>query len=487
MRLESAWRWLGAACLWLAPALPARAVEAIAVHQRPQIDGILVEWGAPERIAIAPGGPQVGVRGAFSGGEDHEADLYLMWDAQFLYAALAVVDDVADVEWVAPGEHVWQGPAGERQDKMFYYDHLKVFLRGPEQALGYNAWVAPTYGARGPYVWGGRQQAPALENLPVLVGSARKEKTYTYELAFPWSWLEVHPQPEMELEALFLLPDGDLPGLEVRQKVAQGNKWVWWQGKIQLKGEPPGLKAPSRRQVVEEIERAAQAIALPEIRPRQEPQAQEVAVAQEEETAKPEPAEEGAAVKGGEALAKEEQTQPGPTMPALRAQLNRQRLARQALQEAPDWVRALNQDQEVSAVQVDSLYHRLKTTLQRLAESRINSRTDGLVMDMAEYAGTWRTQAQTFLQRLLAALIADVGERDGQARRKIVEAAAEAGVEAQRAIELMGELCRQALKVYEEGKVAASDDLIDRARHKAGLSLEEARALLAILVRDWGA
>ena len=99
---------------------------------------MLVDWGAPARIAIVAGGDRVGLRGAFAGDTDHEADVYLMWDATYIYVAVAVVDDIVDVGRIAPAEKEWRGPSGERKDMMFYYDHLKVFLRGPEQPLGHN-------------------------------------------------------------------------------------------------------------------------------------------------------------------------------------------------------------------------------------------------------------------------------------------------------------------------------------------------------------
>ena len=63
---------------------------------------------------------------------------------------------------------------------------------------------------------------------------------------------------------------------------------------------------------------------------------------------------------------------------------------------------------EVSLGQVDSLYYRLTHSLARLTADRINARTDGLVMDLAEYAGTWRAQARHFLQKLLAKTLADL-------------------------------------------------------------------------------
>ena len=67
-------------------------VAVLSIADRPEIDGILTEWGAPERISIVPGGDRVGVRGAFNGETDHEADIYLMWDADYIYIAVAVVD-----------------------------------------------------------------------------------------------------------------------------------------------------------------------------------------------------------------------------------------------------------------------------------------------------------------------------------------------------------------------------------------------------------
>ena len=42
----------------------------------------------------------------------------------------------------------------------------------------------------------------------------------------------------------------------------------------------------------------------------------------------------------------------------------------------------------------------------------------------------------------------------------------------------MWALCRQTLDVYEDGKVALSESLLDRARRRAKLSADETRALL---------
>ena len=152
--------------------------------------------------------------------------------------------------------------------------------------------------------------------------------------------------------------------------------------------------------------------------------------------------------------------------------------------QAPAWVRALNEDRELSPAQIDSLYYRLTQTLQRLTSENINTRTDGLVMDMAEYAGTWRAQAQSFLQKLLANTLADVDGGAGRLQPMIAAAATAAGVDGDKAVRLVQALCSQTLKVYKGGKVALSESLVDKARRRAKLSQDETRALLVALARE---
>ena len=69
--------WAAWASLMAVGAGGAEPVAVVPVGYKPTLDGILVEWGAPERIGLVPGGERVGVRGAFTGSADHEADLYL--------------------------------------------------------------------------------------------------------------------------------------------------------------------------------------------------------------------------------------------------------------------------------------------------------------------------------------------------------------------------------------------------------------------------
>ena len=89
--------------------------------------------------------------------------------------------------------------------------------------------------------------------MPVEAGGARRDQLYTFEVGIPWRWLGLYPQPDMVLDALFLLPDSDRPAEELRNKVRQSNKWIWWQGKVQLKGQPLGLRQLPKEQVIAEI------------------------------------------------------------------------------------------------------------------------------------------------------------------------------------------------------------------------------------------
>ncbi len=471
--------WAAWASLLAVGADGAEPVAVVPATPKPTLDGILVEWGAPERIGLVPGGERVGVRGAFTGSADHEADLYLMWDADYVYVAAAVVDDIVDAQQIPPDKSEWRGPSRERKDAMFYYDHLKIFLRGPEQPLGHTIWLSPADGT--PYLWGGMQRQKPTELVPVKAGGALREQLYTFEVGIPWRWLGLYPQPDMVLDALFLLPDSDLPNEELRDKVRQSNKWIWWQGKVQLKGQPPGLRQLPKQEVMAEIAEKTREITVPKVALREEraeekePEQQDsVAVEKSPVAPRETPAQ---AASGDSGPSRSQEAVQTESVPTIRSRLNRSLLAKR--HPAPDWVRALNDDAEVSRGQVDSLYYRLTHSLARLTADRINARTDGIVMDIAEYAGTWRAQAQHFLQKLLAKTLADLEQ--GRLQSQIETVAAEVGVDGDKATRLVQSLCREALKIYTEGKVASSETLIDRARRRAKLSEEQAHNLLAVL------
>lgn len=470
----------------------ARAVDVLVAPARPTIDGMLGEWGAAHSIDISPAGDGVGLRGAFDGLEDHWAAVHLLWDADSLYIAVSVMDDVLDRQPVAPGDNEWKGPAGERKDKMFYYDHLKVFLRGPEQPLGFNLWLAPGQEGGRVHAWGGQQRGVPQGDLPLEMASQVRSTTYSYELAIPWTWLRIYPRPDMVIDGLFLFPDSDLPELELRKKIAQSNKWIWWQGKLVLRGNPPGLREVPESDVAEEIAQQKSQIVVPQVvappkAPKPEPApaaAAETVPDSGQQVVSEDDAVAKASTEQTEDASAVEATSAAPAMAELRARLNRNLLARASVSAAPQWVREVA-GKGVNANQVDSLYFRFGETIERISRDNISSRSDGLVMDMAEYAGVWRAQARTFLRGVIGAVLTDVEGDAALTGTAILRAAAAAGVEEERTRSFIRHLCKEALSVYEKNKIAATGDLVERARRKADIPSEKMQPLIEALVAQW--
>ena len=471
----------GLVLVWLLLAGPAESrVPGVRATARPiRIDGILEEWGPPERIPIVPGVENVGLRGSFEGLEDHEVDLYLMWDARFLYAAVVVEDNILDAARVGPKEYVWKGPGGQRKDKMFYYDHLKVFVRGPEAPLGYNMWISPAHGEEGPYIWGAQQRGISSEDLPVQVGSAQVPGIYTYELAIPWEWLRVLPQPDMQLDAMFLLPDADLPGVAINKKIGQRDKWIWWKGKIQLQGRPPGLPPPPVASDTGFVP-----ITVSKHRPEE--------AGQKTGTTPDRPPETGLGIREDEKatgdespvqVAVEEVAATAPS-PAPVAGLMRQLLQKKQPKAPPAWLSELG-DGNMSQAQLEILFRRLIHHVLRLNDERVDSRTDAVIFDMAESGEVWRSQARGFMERLLGRVQEEVRRQEGGMRNRVGQAAQEMGIAEEQAVVLVEELCVRARKLYAKNKVISTSELVDQATRKADLSAAQVRELALLLLEEW--
>ena len=100
-------------------------------------------------------------------------------------------------------------------------------------------------------------------------------------------------------------------------------------------------------------------------------------------------------------------------------------------------------------------------------------------MDIAEYAGTWRAQAQHFLQKLAGQ---DAGRPRAGAATGANRGCRRQGRRGWRqGYPLSAIALPRGLKIYAEGKVASSETLIDKARRRAKLSEEQAQELLAVL------
>ncbi len=474
------------------------------------LDGDLREWGEAAWIPVEPAADGVGLRGVFPDALDHEAVVLVQWDARYLYVAAAVHDDTLDAGWIPPGRREWHGPSGERKDRMFYYDHMKLFVREPGADAGYNLWFAPPAGdgpeggGSRPYWWGGRQRRLPVERPPVEVAGRTRGRARTFEVALPWTWLDAYPQPGDEFDALFLFVDSDQPGQPVGGKIRSGRgRWIWWQGHLVLKGRPEGLRPrPEPEQKVKDrtvrvaeaapdarlqraIERsrradaaaadsppAAPASTTPSTGPPTEP-SPGIAAA----TA-PAPGAPAAAASSGDGTVASAGGQ-DRGQGSLRARLNRQLLARRAATRAPDWIRRLERDSRLSEAQVDSYCIVLRRHLRRIVVDKLSVRVDIFVVDMADAAGGGRIQARRFLVDLLKHL---EEREDESALAWYARAAGRLDLEAGAVGLFARALSARGRRLFEERRTATSEELLRGAAREAGLSRPQARQLLAALV-----
>ena len=479
-----------------------KAAEVRIVSGLLHIDGGLREWGGAEYLPVISGGAHVTVRGEFSAEDDHEADVYLMWDAEFLYVAALVTDDVIDVAQVISTERVWEG-GGMRKDRMFFYDHFRVFVQDPDVHLGFDIWVAPRHGQVGPYMWGGLQRHPGSSAISVQFGSMAGEQVYTFELAIPWSWLEIFPQSDLQLEAMFLLTDADQPEMEMKKKAPLPTSHILWRGRIQLHGTPLGLKAPPIS-VVDRIEEGVKRRQIPKIR---------------EETPKSKPSDAAQKQKADQALGGMEAVGQGevavdqglvgqsPAMPAATinqpilpvseamealtrlAAANRKLLAKKIIV-PPIWLDDLAVGGGMSRAQKDSLFFGLTTILHRLVKQKIDSRTHMLVIDLADYARTRRGQAQDFLLAFLQRLGHDAESPGNPVYIRLLAEAHTMGLDGESGPVLVSVLCADAQdyfekEYYQQHKATTTDVLLKKAADKAGISFADARRLVLVFLEEW--
>lgn len=474
-----------------------KAAEVRIVSGLLHIDGGLREWGGAEHLPIISGGAHVTVRGGFAAEGDHEADVYLMWDAEFLYVAALVTDDVKDVAQVISTERVWES-GGMRKDRMFFYDHFRVFVQDPDVPLGFDIWMAPRHGQVGPYMWGGRQRHPGSKSIPVQFGSMAGEQVYTFELAIPWSWLEISPQSDLQLEAMFLLTDADHPEMEMKEKAPLPTSHILWRGKIQLQGTPLGLKAPPIS-VVDRIEEAVKRRQLPKI-------IEEIPKSKPSGAAQQQKADQALggmeAVGQGEVAVDQSSAMPAATinqpilpvseeMEALTrlAAANRKLLAKKVIV-APIWLDDLVVGGRISRAQKDSLFFGLTTILHRLVKQKIDSRTHMLVIDLADYARTRRGQAQDFLLAFLQRLGHDAESPGNPVYIRLLAEAHTMGLDGESGPVLVSTLCANAQdyfgeEYYQQHKATTTDVLLKKAADKAGISFADARRLALVFLEEW--
>ncbi|MDA0337473.1 MAG: hypothetical protein O2782_20105, partial [bacterium] len=415
-----------------------------------------------------------------------------------------VIDDTLDAGQVAPEDREWHGSGGQRKDRVFYYDHMKIFVREPGANAGYNLWLAPpASGEAEVYWWGGRQRTTEVVRPPVQVAGLVRGTSRSFEVAIPWTWMEAYPQPGDLFDVMFLFTDSDSPGADVAVKIAsQQDRWIWWQGQLELTDTPEGLRprpapAATRRtapvvaarkppdlRVAEAIARSREAAATESLGADSSAASAAAALAASGRgpatagrvatSASPSGSAASAAAIPGSGSAPGS----GSVTGSRRARLNRQRLERRDGLMAPAYLRDIDRDVDLSVAQVDTFYAVLHRHLERIAEQRITSRIDFFVVDMASGAQCRRDQSRKYLVDLLARV---AGTHDPTIVRWIAAAAATASVPEAAAAQFTREVALRAGDILAERGVATSSELIKRGRKASGLDEDEAYALLSAL------
>ena len=495
----------------LTPEIPA----VVAVDWVIAVDGDLREWGAGQHIALDPGGDHVGLRGVFGGWPEYEAVVSTYWDAENLYIAAAITDDVLDAGHVAPENHKIRGPKGEK-DAMFYHDHLKIFVRGPEADTGFNIWFSPLSREASTHYWGGRQRSEPTTDLPLRAGVQFRESgngyaVYSYEVALPWTWLGIHPYPHMVLDAMFLLVDSDRKGQTLSSKItvdaisSNASKWIWWRDKLELTGDPPGLDPPPPPHTEPEspldrtVEKTAADLVSDRVKrgiTRLQVRRDSLALLERENLLEPglstgtarELTRRGSVMTGVNRFPKASVATINPDHEVPSSSLrklserNRKLMARPTLFSVPQWVHGVDRETEIVEVNVDTIVAVVLRSISRLARQDIGGRTDVFVIDPARAVGIERTKVRLFLRNLAERTRQEINKPKSQLHAIINTTAFDTGIEPTTARRFISEILLAVRKIYqEEQKVTTTRELVKKARKKAKLKDDEAKTFLKAL------
>ncbi len=211
------------------------AGQGLVLEQREEIvvDGDLSEWVSASWLPVFSGATDVGVgQGTGIHAEDLRLDVSTAWDETYLYFAITWKDDVLDTLSIPVENARWDHPSGRARDRMYYYDnvHVRVWVR--DRFFG--AWVAPILGD--PVQWS-RSDPEGEERVfnELVAASAAMDGGVGIELAVRWDQLGLEPEPGMELDIQFVIPDADMPDAELIDKEPE-MYWLEWRAMVPLVG-----------------------------------------------------------------------------------------------------------------------------------------------------------------------------------------------------------------------------------------------------------
>jgi hypothetical protein len=201
----------------------------------PVLDGIWDEW--QDRSTEYPARAVVYGAANWSGADDLEASYRAAWDAQYLYLAVKVRDDIYAQN--ASGANLYLGDSLEVLfDADLQGDLFDRSLTADDYQLGISAGLGDINGAKEAFLWFPR--ARMAQQSGVIVAAVRQDGLTRIEAAIPWSVLGVAPAAGQRYGFVLSASDNDDTGQNLQQSMVASvstrvlvDPTTW--GEIQLK------------------------------------------------------------------------------------------------------------------------------------------------------------------------------------------------------------------------------------------------------------
>lgn len=184
-------------------------IEAVRLDDKPVIDGVLDEWKL-DRYAVEN---VVFGKKNWSGKDDLSGKAMFGWNAQFLFIAVRVWDDVHMQS--ASGKNLYKGDSVEFQlDIDVPGDFYLEALNRDDFQVGISSGAPPSSGSSDieapteAYLWYPERLAGALGN-EVKIGVVYVDDGYKLEAAIPWSVFGISPKAGQHYGFAFSISDND--------------------------------------------------------------------------------------------------------------------------------------------------------------------------------------------------------------------------------------------------------------------------------------
>ena len=111
----------------------------------------------------------------------------------------------------------------------------------------------------------------------------------------------------------------------------------------------------------------------------------------------------------------------------------------------------------------------------------INSRSDGIISDLADFSGLWRSDARGFVLIILEDILHEMKARNSRLKPTLSAWAISCGIDISKLEIFIEEVCMITIRAYRKEKIVVSGDVFKKARQKSGLSEEHGQQLLSLV------